>query len=144
MADHRDRLALRQFMVYAYSERWVDLPAMHSLSTVLALLIGIAGWHYLFYSQAAERLAAVEARRLNRVRVGLRRVGGAVLLLLAPVFFAGLNTVDPGENPEAFVAIWVIVALLLAVNMLLALADVGLTWMLRRQRLAAASVGSDA
>lgn len=117
---------------------------MQSLSTALALLIGIAGWYYLFYSQAAERLAAVEAQRLNRARVWLRRAGGAVLLLLAPMFFAGFNSVDPGEDPEAFVAIWVIVLVLLGVNMLLALIDVGLTWMLRRRRLAAASGRSEA
>ena len=110
---------------------------MHHLSTVLALLIGIAGWYYLFYSRAAEKLAGVESHRLNRLRVWLRRAGGIVLLLLAPVFFAGFNTVDPGDDPDTFVAIWVSVMVLLGVNVLLAMVDVGLTWKLRRQRLAA-------
>ena len=110
---------------------------MQHLSTVLALLIGIAGWYYLFYSRAAEKLAGVESHRLNRLRVWLRRAGGLVLLLLAPVFFAGFHTVDPRDNPEGFVGVWACVMGLLGVNVLLALVDVGLTWKLRRQRLAA-------
>ena len=110
---------------------------MHHLSTVLALLIGIAGWYYLFYSRAAEKLVGVESQRLNRLRVWLRRAGGVVLLLLAPMFFAGFNTVDADADPETFLAIWVVVMALLGVNVLLAMVDVGLTWKLRRQRLAA-------
>ena len=110
---------------------------MHHLSTILALLIGIAGWYYLFYSRAAEKLAGVESHRLNRLRVWLRRAGGVVLLLLAPTFFAGFNSVDPAADPDAFMAIWVVVIVLLGLNVLLAMADVGLTWKLRRQRLAA-------
>jgi hypothetical protein len=110
---------------------------MQHLSTILALLIGIAGWYYLFYSRAAEKLAEVEPHRLNRVRVWLRRAGGVVLLVLAPTFFAGFNTVDPAADPDAFLAIWVAVVALLGLNVVLAMADVGLTWKLRRQRLAA-------
>src|SRR5436853_9719 len=64
---------------------------MSTLATTLALLIAAAGWHYLFYSRAAERLAGVEQQRLNRLRVVLRRAGGAVLLVLGPTFFAGFR-----------------------------------------------------
>lgn len=110
---------------------------MHHLSTILALLIGIAGWYYLFYSKAAQNLAGVESHRLNRLRVHLRRAGGVVLLLLAPLFFAGFNTVDASTSPDAFVTIWLTVMLLLGLNVVLAMIDVGLTWKLRRQRLAA-------
>ena len=110
---------------------------MQSLSTVLALLIGIAGWYYLFYSRAAQTLAGVETQRLNRLRVWLRRAGGLVLLLLAPTFFAGFHSVDYHDDPRAFVAIWVAVTILLGMNVVLALADITLTWKLRRQRLAA-------
>jgi hypothetical protein len=112
---------------------------MQSLSTILALMIGIAGWYYLFYSRAAEKLAGVEPHGLNRLRVWLRRAGGVVLLLLAPTFFAGFHSVDPSVDPDAFVNIWIGVLVLLCLNVLLALADVGLTWKLRRQRLAAAA-----
>ena len=112
---------------------------MSSLTTILSLLIGIAGWYYLFYSRAAEKLAAVEPHRLNRLRVWLRRAGGLVLLLLAPLFFAGFNSVDPAAEPDAFVAIWVSVVVLLFVNVLLATVDVGLTIKLRRARRAAAA-----
>jgi len=114
---------------------------MQSLSTLLALLIGIAGWYYLFYSRAAEKLAAVEPHRLNRLRVWLRRAGGLVLLLLAPTFFAGFHSVDPAADPNGFIAVWVVVMVLLGVNVLLALADVGLTCKLRRERIAAAARG---
>src|SRR3712207_303702 len=110
---------------------------MQHLSTALALLIGIAGWYYLFYSKVASNLAGIEAQRLNRLRVWLRRAGGLVLVVLAPVFFAGFHTVDPAEDPQAFVAVWVCVMCLLGVNVLLAMVDVGLTIKLRRQRLAA-------
>jgi hypothetical protein len=115
---------------------------MQSLSTILALLIGIAGWYYLFYSRAAHKLEGVESKRLNRMRVGLRRVGGLVLLLLAPMFFAGFHTVDADVSPNAFVVIWLAVMLLLGVNVLLAMVDVVLTWKISRARLAASRADS--
>jgi hypothetical protein len=111
---------------------------MQHLSTVLAFLIGIAGWYYLFYSRAAEKLAGVESQGLNRLRVWLRRAGGLVLLMLAPMFFAGFHSVDAQEDPETFMSIWICVMALLGVNVVLAIIDVGLTWKLRRQRLARA------
>jgi hypothetical protein len=112
---------------------------MSSLTTILSLLIGIAGWYYLFYSRAAEKLSGVESHRLNRLRVWLRRAGGLVLLLLAPLFFAGFHSVDANTDPDTFVAIWVSVVALLFVNLLLAMVDVGLTIKLRRSRRAAAA-----
>ena len=112
---------------------------MFVLPSILSLLIGIAGWYYLFYSRAAHRLAGVENDRLNRVRVRLRRVGGLVLLLLAPMFFAGFHTVDAVEEPRAFVTVWLTVFGLLGMTMVLAMVDVGLTMKLRRDRRAAGS-----
>src|SRR3712207_7320516 len=47
------------------------------------------------------------------------------------------------SDPDAFVAIWVCVVALLGVNIVLAMADVGLTWKLRRQRLAAMRARSE-
>jgi hypothetical protein len=117
---------------------------MSSLTTILSLLIGIAGWYYLFYSRAAETLAVVEPHRLNRLRVWLRRAGGLVLLVLAPLFYAGFHTVNADTEPDAFVTVWVSVLLLLLLNVLLAIVDVGLTVKLRRARRAAAAGRSEA
>ena len=113
---------------------------MFALATTLSLLIAAAGWHYLFYSKAAGRLSGVEGERLNRRRVHLRRVGGVVLLLLGPTFFAGFRTLDPQTefNPEAFVGLWLSVLLLMGVMVVLALVDVRLTLKLRKHQLSTA------
>lgn len=119
---------------------------MFILATTLAFLIATAGWHYLFYSRAANRLSGVENERLNRLRIRLRRVGGVVLLLLGPTFFAGFRTLDPESdfNPHAFVGLWVSVLLLMGVMVVLALVDVRLTFRLRQQQHAAAGAGRGA
>ena len=109
---------------------------MFALATTLALLIATAGWHYLFYSRAAQRLAGVEEERLNRLRVGLRRAGGVVLLLLGPTFFAGFRSLMPetGFEPLTFVTLWLSVLGLMGVMVVLALVDVRLTLKLRRHQ----------
>ena len=112
---------------------------MLALASILSLLIGIAGWYYLFYSQAAHRLAGVENERINRMRVRLRKTGGFVLLLLAPMFFAGFHTVNADTEPETFVIVWVTVLALLGLTVVLAMVDLGLTWKLRRDRQSAGS-----
>ena len=119
---------------------------MFALATTLALLIATAGWHYLFYSRAAERLAGVEQERLNRLRVVLRRAGGVVLLILGPTFFAGFRTLLPETdfNPSAFVALWLSVLGLMGVMVVLAMVDVRLTWKLRQQQLARPAAGGEA
>jgi hypothetical protein len=119
---------------------------MFILATTLALLIATAGWHYLFYSRAAERLSGVEEERLNRLRVVLRRAGGVVLLVLGPTFFAGFRTLLPETdfNPSAFVTLWLSVLGLMAVMVVLAMVDVRLTWKLRQQQLARSAAGGDA
>src|ERR671939_54013 len=101
---------------------------MFALATALSLLIAVAGWHYLFYSRAADRLAGVEEERLNRRRVRLRRVGGVVLLVLGPTFFAGFRTLQPETSfdPMTFVALWLSVLGLMGVMVILALVDVRL------------------
>ena len=116
---------------------------MFALATTLALLIAVAGWHYLFYSRAAERLAGVEEDRLNRLRVRLRRVGGVVLLALGPTFFAGFRTLDPTADFDAgtFLGLWLSVMGLMGVMVVLALVDVRLTLKLRRHQHAAAAGG---
>lgn len=119
---------------------------MFLLATTLALLIATAGWHYLFYSRAAERLAGVEEGRLNRMRVRLRRAGGLVLLVLGPTFFAGFRTLLPETDfsPATFLALWLAVLGLMGVMVILALVDVRLTWKLRKHQLTRAAAGGEA
>ena len=105
-----------------------------ALPAILALLTGVAGWFYLFYSRAAHGLAALEDQRLNRKRVRLRRAGGAAMLLLAVGFYVGFYAADPGVHPKLFVAAWIAVLVLLAAIVVLALIDVRLTFRLRRRR----------
>jgi hypothetical protein len=112
------------------------------LAGIFALLVAIAGWHYLFYSKAAQRLAhqsgGVEDDRTNRSRVHLRRANGVIMLLLAGFFFAGFYTVDPKTTPSAFVYVWTAVFFLMFLIVALALLDVRLTARLRRDRRAKA------
>jgi hypothetical protein len=119
---------------------------MSALATILALLIAAAGWHYLFHSTAAQRLAGVEEERLNRVRVRLRRAGGVVLLVLGPTFYAGFRTLLPETqfNPATFVGLWLSVLGLMGLMVILALVDVRLTLKLRRhQQRAGAGAGGE-
>lgn len=106
---------------------------MSSLPTILSLLIGAAGWYYLFYSRAAHQLRGMEHAAHNQRRIRLRRVGGFLMLLLAVAFFAGFETVNPRENPDAFVLVWVAVMVLLALIVVLALIDLRLTWHMRNK-----------
>ena len=107
---------------------------MLALSTILSLLIGAAGWYYVFYSQAAAKLAGVEEQRMNVLRARLRRAGGVLMLLLAVAFFALFNTVDAEQHPVASLIVLLCVLALLAALVVLALLDVRLTWKLRQRR----------
>src|SRR5687767_7957164 len=104
---------------------------MQPLPAIFALLTGVAGWYYLFYSKAAQRLEGIEEQRLNQKRVRLRRTGGVMMLLLAVLFFAGFNTVRVEDAPAAFVAIWLGVMVLLGAIAVLALMDLRLTHQIR-------------
>jgi hypothetical protein len=103
------------------------------LPHILALLIAAAGWFYMFYSQAATRLAAFESKAANRKRVMLRRLGGGLMFLLAVMIFAGLETIDPKQSPNAFVGVWAGVVVVMFAILVLALVDVRLTGDLRRR-----------
>lgn len=99
---------------------------------IFALSIAATGWYYMFYSRAAERLAQVEAETINHRRVRLRQVGGFFMLLLGIFFFAGFYSVDQDRPTAAFFVIWTAVCLLVMIVLVLGLADLRLTWRLRR------------
>ena len=100
------------------------------VADILSILTAAAGWYYMFYSRAADRLEGIESERLNRRRIRLRRAGGGVLMLLGILFFAGSQEI----SAVAFLAIWSCVMLLLVVIVILALIDLRLTWQLQRSR----------
>ena len=103
------------------------------LVDIFALACGVAGWFYLFYSKAAGKLAVVESAAQNTVRVRLRRICGAALVLLGIGFYAGFNAVDDQRNPAIYLAVWMGSMLLLLLIIALVAADIHLTRMLRRK-----------
>lgn len=104
------------------------------LPGIFALLVAAAGWFYLFYSRAAERLEGLEAAELNRKRRVIRRVGGVAMCLLGVAFFAGSYTFSPETQQVAFVAVWLVVMLLLVIVTASGLLDLRLTIKLRNAR----------
>lgn len=104
---------------------------MRYMAAILDLLIGLAGWYYLFYSKAAVRLVGIENPVINQRRQRLRRINGLVMLLLAGSFYAGVFAVKIEQTPEAFAVIWLGVLVLLVVIIALAVADLRLTGKLR-------------
>jgi hypothetical protein len=101
------------------------------LPGIFALFVAAAGWFYLFYSRAAERLEGIENQALNHRRRTIRRIGGVSMCLLGVAFFAGSYTFDPDARRSAFVATWLIVIILLLVVTVSGLLDLRLTIRLR-------------
>ncbi len=98
----------------------------------IALVVGAAGWWYLFYSSGAARLGGFESDQANRSRVRLRRANAMVMLLLAVGVAVGIYGVG-AERPVTYLAVWGAVMALLIVFMILALLDLRLTWRLKEQ-----------
>ncbi len=107
---------------------------MHPLAAILSLLIAAAGWFYMFYSRAAEKLADIEAQAINLRRIRMRRAGGLAMFLLAIFFFAGFRPVNNEESARWYLFIWMMVILLLGLIVILGLIDLRLTMKLRRHR----------
>lgn len=103
---------------------------MRIFGNILALLVGVAGWYYLFYSKAAVRLSGIEDPRLNQRRQRLRRTNGVVMLVLAVLLYAGT---DERNTPRSFALVWLSVFLLFFAFVALAVADIRLTARLRRR-----------
>jgi len=104
------------------------------LAAVFSLLVAAAGWHYMFYSRAAGRLAGVEDEQTNWLRIVLRRIGGAAMLLLAVCFFGLCAALEAGRNRTTIIVLGLTVLMLLGAVLLLGVLDVRLTWKLRRPR----------
>lgn len=73
----------------------------------------------MFYTHAAESLASVEATNVNRRRVRLRRIGGFAMILLALLFYYGVNAI---EHRNATAAAWFLFAVLTLMVFIIALA----------------------
>jgi cytochrome bd-type quinol oxidase subunit 2 len=102
------------------------------LTTAFSLLVGAAGWFYLFYSGAAQKLVTIEDENQNRHRRIFRRIGGGAMLLLAAGLYVGLN-MDADLHGQSFVLLWIGVMALLLIIVALALVDLRLTWKIRRR-----------
>jgi amino acid transporter len=105
---------------------------MQNFPAILAFVVGVAGWYYLFYSKAATRLDGIESPTINNRRSRLRRINGVAMLLLAVGFYAGFKF-DPDLHPALFLGIWIVVMLLLLLVVTLAIVDLRLTARLRRK-----------
>jgi membrane protein YdbS with pleckstrin-like domain len=102
-----------------------------ALPGILATLVGVAGWFYLFYSRAASNLSNIEDQKVNKLRGTLRRVGALVMLLLATLIAVGAYAFDIEHPGPQFFLTWIIVLALLMVIVILGLIDVRLTYKLR-------------
>lgn len=105
-----------------------------SVAAALALLVAVAGWYYLFYSKAAQRLSGMEDPGLNNRRVWLRRANGFVMLALAALLYTGFAALDWDRPTMAFLWVWSAVLLLLFVMMVLVMLDLRWTARLRQSR----------
>ena len=105
---------------------------MQILAGSLSLLIGAAGWYYLFYSRAAQGLSGVEQERVNLRRVRLRRVGGCVMILLAIVFYVCCVALIRRQI-RLFAGTMFGVLLLMGTILVLGLMDLRMTRNLRRR-----------
>src|SRR5689334_5446434 len=109
----------------------LSVSITHSLPGVLALLVGVTGWFYLFYSRAAAQLSNIEDERLNARRTSLRRLGAVTMLVLASLIAVGSYGFDLEHPPVQFFIIWLAVIGLLLMITVLGLIDVRLTFKLR-------------
>lgn len=108
------------------------MRGMAYLPGILALLVAAAGWYYLFYSSAARKLAGIEAPATNQLRIRLRRVCGAIMLLMAAAFYAGTVAFSHERVREAA---WLYLAMMILMGamVVLGLVDLRLTNRLRRK-----------
>ena len=110
----------------------IALSITRALPGILAMLVGVAGWFYLFYSRAAANLSSIEDTKLNARRTNLRRIGAVVMLTLSILIAVGSYGFNPEHPTAQFFILWLVVIALLVMMMILGLIDVRLTYRLRR------------
>jgi peptidoglycan/LPS O-acetylase OafA/YrhL len=101
------------------------------IAGIFSLLTAAAGWFYLFYSRAAEKLVGVEGARVNARRIRLRRVGGSAMILLGAAFYVACAALVR-KDLSLFSGMMLAVLALMAVTLVLGLMDLRLTRKLRK------------
>jgi UDP-N-acetylmuramyl pentapeptide phosphotransferase/UDP-N-acetylglucosamine-1-phosphate transferase len=101
-------------------------------AAIFAVIVATAGWFYMFYSRAAQKLSEVEGSKANNRRVRLRRANGLAMFLLAVCIFAGAWTFSPEKAPGPWMLVWLAAIVLVFVILVLGMLDVRLTARLRR------------
>lgn len=107
---------------------------MSYIPAIFAFLVAAAGWFYLWHSDAAAALKGLEEAPLNRLRIRLRRIGGAAMLLLALCFYLGYIFVTQRRNAVLALCCLLGVGVLLVMVLVLATIDVRLTRRLKQQQ----------
>src|SRR3954469_15610565 len=104
---------------------------LRAFCAIFSLFVAAAGWYYIFYSRAANRLCGIEDANINAMRVWLRRFNGLLMFLLAICFFAGFFAVDLDRPTKMTAIVWLAVCGLVLALLALGLVDLRLTWRLR-------------
>jgi hypothetical protein len=105
---------------------------MRYLPAVFALIVGVAGWFYLFYSRGAQRLEGIEQASTNLLRTRLRRVGGFLMLILGAAIYIGTYGIDQEHPGAVYLVLWLAIIAMLFGIVILGLIDLRLTAKLRR------------
>jgi hypothetical protein len=110
------------------------------LAGIFSLLVAAAGWYYMFYSRAAQKLSGIEGTRANRRRVLLRRINGFTMCALAVVMYIGVAALArldeqgrPHPDIKLFVGMMAALLILIIALLVLGLMDIRLTHDLRRR-----------
>ena len=109
---------------------------MNWVPTVFALLCAAAGWYYLLHAGSAARLEGLERQSDNRLRIRLRRWGGAGMVLIGIAFYVAFRIADrqaeDHRGSPVLVALCLFaIVLLLPVVLFLAWIDMRLTRKMR-------------
>ena len=110
------------------------------LAGTLSLLIAAAGWYYMFYSRAAQKLSGIEETAANNRRIRLRRLNGLTMCALAVVMYIGVAALAQTDasgnarpNVQIFLGMMTLLLVLIVILLVLGLMDLRLTHELRKR-----------